>query len=48
MAITPPPTNTGSNGSSNDSTPLLALLTRLAFGGLGLAAVEAQRRRVRR
>jgi hypothetical protein len=32
---------------SRDSTPLLALLTCLALGGLGVAAVEAQRRRIR-
>ena len=45
---TPPPTSTGGSGSSNDSTPLFALLICLAFGGLGLAAVEAQRRTIRR
>jgi hypothetical protein len=28
--------------------PILALLTCLALGGLGVAAVEAQRRRIRR
>jgi hypothetical protein len=32
---------------SGDSTPLLPLLTCLALGGLGVAAVEAQRRRIR-
>ncbi len=47
-STTPPPTSTGSNGSSNNSTPLFALLICLAFGGLGLAAVEAQRRTIRR
>jgi hypothetical protein len=44
---TPPPTSTGSNGSSNNSTPLFALLICLAFGGLGLLAVQAQRRSMR-
>jgi hypothetical protein len=47
-SATPPPTSTGSNGSSGSSTPLFALLICLAFGGLGLAAVEAQRRSIRR
>jgi hypothetical protein len=47
-ATTPPPTSTGSNGSSNGSTPLFALLICFAFGALGLTAVEAQRRTVRR
>jgi hypothetical protein len=45
---TPPPTSTGGSGSSNDSTPLFALLICFAFGGLGLAAVEAQKRTIRR
>jgi hypothetical protein len=44
---TPPPTSSGSNGSSNGSTPIFALLICLAFGGLGLTAVEAQRRSAR-
>jgi uncharacterized membrane protein len=47
-STTPPPTSTGSNGSSSSSTSLFALLICFAFGGLGLAAVEAQRRAVRR
>jgi hypothetical protein len=47
-SITPPPTSTGSNGSTSGSTPLTALLICFAFGGLGVAAVEAQRRTVRR
>jgi len=46
-STTPPPTSSGSNGSSGDSTPLFAILICLAFGGLGLAAVEAQRRAIR-
>jgi hypothetical protein len=45
---TPPVTGTDSNGSSNGSAPLFALLICFAFGGLGLAAVGAQRRTVRR
>ena len=44
---TAPPTSTGS-GPIGGSTPLFALLICLAFGGLGLAAVEAQRRSLRR
>lgn len=44
---TPPPTSTG-DGSSDSSTPLFALLISLAFGLLGLAAVQTQRRSVRR
>jgi hypothetical protein len=46
--VTPPPTSTGSSGSSNNSTPLFALLICLAFGGLALATVGAQRRSLRR
>jgi hypothetical protein len=45
---TPPPTTTVSDGSSNNSTPLFALMILLAFGGLGLAAVVTQRRSIRR
>ena len=45
---TPPPTSTSSGSSGNGSTPLLALVISFALGGLGLAAVEAQRRSVRR
>jgi hypothetical protein len=44
---TPPPTNTG-GGPSNDSTPLFALMICFAAGGLGLAAVQAQRRSITR
>ena len=44
---TPPPTNSSGDGSSNNSTPLFALLISLMFGGLGLAAVQAQRRSIR-
>jgi hypothetical protein len=42
-----PPTNTGGSGPLG-STPIFALLICLAFGGLGLTAVEAQRRTIRR
>ena len=45
--VTLPPTSTGSGSSSDNSTPLFALLICLAFGGLGLAAAEAQRRSIR-
>ena len=45
-SVTTPPTSTGS-GSNSSSTPIFAVLICLAFGGLGLAAVEAQRRSIR-
>jgi hypothetical protein len=45
---TPPPTSTGPDGSNGNSTPLFALLISLVFGGLGLAAVQGQRRSIRR
>ena len=45
---TPPPTSTGNDGSSGNSTPLLALLISAVFGALGLVAVQAQRRSIRR
>ena len=45
---TPPPTSTGGTDSGNNATPLFALLICLAFGGLGLAAVEMQRRSISR
>ena len=45
--MTPPPTGAGSDRSSNNSTPLFALLICLAFGGLGLLAVQVQRRAIR-
>lgn len=46
VTVTPPPTSTGGS-STNGQTPFFALLICLAFGGLGLAAVEAQRRAIR-
>jgi hypothetical protein len=45
---TPPPTSSDGGSSGNSSTPLLALVISFALGGLGLAAVEAQRRSIRR
>jgi hypothetical protein len=44
-STTPPPTSTGStDGSGSSTTPMLALLISLAFGAMGLVAVESQRR----
>ena len=44
-STTPPPTSTGStDGSGGSTTPMLALLISLAFGAMGLVAVESQRR----
>ena len=48
QTATPPTTSTDSSSSGDSSTPLFALMICLAFGGLGLAAVEAQRRSIRR
>jgi hypothetical protein len=45
---TPPPTSTAGSSPDGSSTPPFALLICLAFGGLGLAAVEQQRRSIRR
>jgi hypothetical protein len=45
---TPPPTSTSDGSSNGGSTPLFALLICLAFGGLGLAAVQSQRKSIRR
>jgi hypothetical protein len=47
-SITPPPTSTGGSGSGGNTTPLLALVISMAFGALGLVAVEGQRRTSRR
>jgi hypothetical protein len=46
-AITTPPTSTG-NDQGSTSTPLMALLICLAFGAIGLGAVEMQRRSANR
>jgi hypothetical protein len=45
---TPPPTNTGGTDSSSGATPLLVLLICLGFAGIGLIAVQAERRSIRR
>jgi hypothetical protein len=46
--VTPPPTSSSNDSSGDSSTPLFALLICLAFGGLGLLAVQTQRRNLRR
>jgi hypothetical protein len=48
QTTTPPPTSTDGRSSGGGSTPLFALLICLAFGGLGLAAVQSQRKSMRR
>jgi von Willebrand factor type A domain len=48
QSATLPPTNGGSTPTPDDHTPLLAVMICLAFGGLGLLAVESQRRSIRR
>ena len=45
--LTPPPTSSDGNGSSGSSMELLALFICFVLGGLGLAAVETQRRGIR-
>ena len=47
-SVTAPPTSTTGGGSGNNSMPIFALLICVAFGALGLTAVEAQRRSIRR
>jgi hypothetical protein len=47
-AATLPPTNTPGGSSGSGSTPLFALLICLMLGSLGLLAVQAQRKAVRR
>ncbi|MGD0249042.1 MAG: MBG domain-containing protein, partial [Candidatus Limnocylindrales bacterium] len=44
---TPPVTSTSSDSPLSNSVPLIGLLICLAFGGLGLLAVRAQRRTMR-
>jgi hypothetical protein len=44
---TPPTTSTGSGPNGDNSTPLFVLLICLAFSGLGLLAVQAQRKSMR-
>lgn len=48
QTTTPPPTSTATDPSGHNSTPLVALLICVGFGGLGLVAVEIQRRSIRR
>jgi len=48
VAVTAPPTSTTGSGSGNNSTPIFALLICVAFGALGLAAVQTQRRSIHR
>jgi hypothetical protein len=47
-AVTPPPTSSNDNSSNSGSMPLMLILIALAFGGLGLLAVQAQRSSIRR
>ncbi len=47
-SVTAPPTSTTGSGSGNNSTPIFALLICVAFGALGLAAVQTQRRSIHR
>jgi hypothetical protein len=47
-ATTAPPTSTLGGLVGSNGTPLMALLICVAFGSLGLMAVEVQRRRIRR
>jgi hypothetical protein len=47
-AVTPAPTSTVSDGSTNNSTPLLPLMIVLGLVGLVLGAFVTQRRRIRR
>lgn len=48
QTVTPPPTGSASDSSSNNSAPLFALLICFLLAGLGLLAVRSQRRSVRR
>jgi hypothetical protein len=48
LVRTPPPTSSGSGSSGDSPTPFFALMICLAFAGLGLLAVQAQRRTLRR
>jgi hypothetical protein len=48
QTTTPPPTNTDGNSPTNDSLPLLMILIAFAFGAIGLLAVQAQGRAIRR
>jgi len=48
VRATPPPTSSNDNSSNSGSVPLMLILIALAFGGLGMLAVQAQRRTIRR
>jgi hypothetical protein len=48
IEATLPVTSTRSNGSSNNSAPLFALLICFLLAGIGLTAAGSQRRSVRR
>ncbi|HEY1169353.1 MAG TPA: hypothetical protein VGE81_10320 [Candidatus Limnocylindrales bacterium] len=48
QTVTPPPTGSASDSSNNNSVPLFALLICFLLAGLGLLAVQSQRRSVRR
>jgi hypothetical protein len=45
---TPPATTVSGTTPIGDSTPLVGFLICFAFGGLGLLAVQSQRRTLRR
>jgi hypothetical protein len=47
-AVTPPPTTVGGGPSGDSPTPFFALMICFAFGGLGLLAVQRQRRTLSR
>ena len=47
-AVTPPPTTTGGGPSGDSPAPFFALMICFAFGGLGLLAVQRQRRTLSR
>ncbi len=46
--VTPAVTSTDGNSSNGDTMPLFAILICIAFGGIGLLAVQAQRQSIRR
>jgi hypothetical protein len=46
--VTAPPTSTSGNSSNSGTLPLMLILIALAFSGLGMLAVQAQRSTIRR
>ena len=46
--VTPAVTSTDGNSSNGNTMPLFAILICIAFGGIGLLAVQAQRQSIRR